>query len=115
MSPLSKLLIGLFAATTPLSAQNLDEDQVEAKLHSLGFELPVPAEPVANDVTTVRTGNLVFLAGHGPAKPGGGYVTGKVGEDLSVDDAYEAARLTPIVFAKTLNPAPLPENRAWPR
>jgi enamine deaminase RidA (YjgF/YER057c/UK114 family) len=102
MSPLAKLLIGLAAASAPLWAQSADEGQAEAKLRSLGIELPVPSEPVANYVPAVRTGNLVFLAGHGPAKPGGGYVTGKVGEELSVDEGYQAARLTAIALLASL-------------
>jgi enamine deaminase RidA (YjgF/YER057c/UK114 family) len=84
------------------TAQSAAAGQVDAKLLSLGIELPVPSEPVANYVPAVRTGNLVFLAGHGPAKPGGGYVTGKVGEDLSVDEGYAAARLTAIALLASL-------------
>jgi enamine deaminase RidA (YjgF/YER057c/UK114 family) len=51
---------------------------------------------VANYVNAVRTGNLIFLAGKGPSKPDGTNVTGKVGTDLTIDEGYEAARLTAI-------------------
>lgn len=75
----------------------------EAALERLGIELPTPAPPVANYVRAVRTGNLVFLAGHGPSKPDGGYVTGKVGEGgLSVEQGYAAARLTAISLLASL-------------
>lgn len=68
----------------------------EAKLKELGIELSTPGAPVANYVNAVQTGNLLFLAGKGPNKPEGGYVTGKVGQDLTVEQGYEAARLTAI-------------------
>ena len=74
----------------------------EAVLDSLGIELPVPPAPVANYVRSVRTGNLVFLAGHGPLKADGSYVTGKIGRDLTTEEGYEAARLTGIALLASL-------------
>jgi enamine deaminase RidA (YjgF/YER057c/UK114 family) len=68
----------------------------EAKLKALGINLPTPPTPVANYVNAVRTGNLLFLAGKGPSLPDGTYITGKVGENLTVQKGYEAARLTGI-------------------
>ncbi len=74
----------------------------EARLAEMGIELPTPPAPVANYVRSVQTGNLVFLAGHGPLKPEGGYVTGKVGRDLTTEEGYEAARLTGIALLASL-------------
>ncbi len=68
----------------------------EAKLAALSIELPEAASPVANYVNAVRTGDLLFLAGKGPKNAAGEYVTGKVGQDLTVEEGYEAARLTAI-------------------
>lgn len=68
----------------------------EAKLAALGIELPTAASPVANYVNAVRTGNLLFLAGKGPKDANGEYVKGKVGQDLTIEQGYEAARLTAI-------------------
>lgn len=68
----------------------------ESRLRELGIVLPTPSQPVANYVHAVRVGNLLFLAGKGPSKPEGGYITGKVGTELSVEKGYEAARLTAI-------------------
>lgn len=68
----------------------------EARLNELGITLPTAATPVANYVNAVRVGNLLFLAGKGPSRPEGGYITGKVGVDLSIEQGYEAARLTGI-------------------
>ena len=66
--------------------------QIEAKLNEMGIELPSAVTPVANYVPAVRTGNLVFLSGHGPFKEDGSLITGKVGADLSTEQGYEAAR-----------------------
>lgn len=75
---------------------------VEARLAELGITLPTPARPVANYVQAVTTGDLVFLAGHGPLEPDGGYVTGKVGRDLTLEQGREAARLTAIALLASL-------------
>ena len=69
---------------------------VEAKIKELGLKLPSPAKPVANYVPAVRTGNLVFLSGHGPLRENGSLITGKLGSDLDVEEGYEAARRTAI-------------------
>ena len=64
----------------------------EQKLKELGIELPEIAPPVANYVNVVRTGNLLFLAGKGSQNPDGSRITGKVGVDLTIEEAYEAAK-----------------------
>lgn len=66
---------------------------VEAKLESLGLHLPVPPSPVAAYVSTVRTGDLVFVSGHGPMRDGQFTDIGKLGRDLDVEAGYQAARL----------------------
>jgi enamine deaminase RidA (YjgF/YER057c/UK114 family) len=68
----------------------------EAKIQELGITLSEPSPPVANYVNAVRVGNLIFLAGKGPLKPDGNNITGKVGDDLSIEEGYEAARITGI-------------------
>ena len=68
----------------------------EAKLSALGIELSTPSAPVANYVNAVRTGNIIFLAGKGPLKANGENITGKLGADLSIEEGYEAARITGI-------------------
>ena len=66
----------------------------EEKLASAGIQLQPVTNPIANYVHVVRTGNLLFLAGKGPVLPDGKYVTGKLGKDLTIEQGYEAARLT---------------------
>jgi enamine deaminase RidA (YjgF/YER057c/UK114 family) len=68
----------------------------EAKLKEKGIILTAPSAPVATYVNAVRVGNLLYLAGKGPNKPDGSYITGKVGKDLTIEQGYEAARLTAI-------------------
>ncbi len=68
-------------------------DKTEAKLASLGITLPSIPKPVANYVPYVRTGSLVFLSGQGPRKPDGSMATGKVGAGVTVEEAYQHARL----------------------
>jgi enamine deaminase RidA (YjgF/YER057c/UK114 family) len=68
----------------------------EAKLQELGLQLRTPSAPVANYVNAVRTGNLIFLAGKGPLQSNGEYITGKLGADLTIEQGYEAARITGV-------------------
>ena len=68
----------------------------EAKLDSMGIILPEPPTPVANFVNSVQTGNLLFLSGNGPLKADGKFITGKLGADLTIEEGYEAARITGI-------------------
>lgn len=89
------LLLAVSFFTQNAQAQT-DAYDPEARLAALGITLPAPPQPVANYVNAVRVGNLLFLAGKGPSKPEGGYVAGKVGVDLTVEQGYEAARLTGI-------------------
>ncbi len=63
----------------------------EARIKELGLTLPEP-KPVGNYVPGVVVGNLLFLSGQGPMRGGVPLVRGKVGRDLSVDDAYKVAR-----------------------
>ncbi|NBB75361.1 MAG: RidA family protein [Bacteroidetes bacterium] len=101
------LLLFSFACTQ--SQPSEDEAQavsydydVEERLAELNIELGEPTPPVANYVKAVRTGNLVFLSGHGPDRPDGGLVTGKVGSDLTLEEGQEAARLTAISLLSSL-------------
>jgi enamine deaminase RidA (YjgF/YER057c/UK114 family) len=74
----------------------------EARIKELGVQLIKPTPPIANYVKAVRVGNLIFLAGHGPDKPEGGMVTGKVGSDLTLEQGADAARLAGISLLSTL-------------
>jgi enamine deaminase RidA (YjgF/YER057c/UK114 family) len=76
--------------------------KAEMRLKEVGLELPPAVRPVANYVNAVRTGNLVFLSGHGPAREDGSMITGKVGADLTLEEGYEAARRVALVLLASL-------------
>jgi enamine deaminase RidA (YjgF/YER057c/UK114 family) len=64
----------------------------EERLAELGLQMPQAPSPVAAYVPAVRTGNLVFVSGQGPF--GSRVAAGKVGAEVSLEDAIEAARDT---------------------
>ena len=65
----------------------------EEKLESLGLVLPKVPTPVGNYVPFKIDGRTIYLSGQGPRRPDGTLVSGRVGEDVSVEQAYECARL----------------------
>lgn len=87
----SVLLLGLLLTGFISFAQTPEE-----KLKEAGILLPSISAPVANYVNVVRTGNLLFLSGKGPSLSDGSYITGKLGQDLTIQQGYDAARLTAI-------------------
>lgn len=84
------------------SYEALYDYDVEERLKELNITLRDAPPPVANYVNAVKTGNLLFMAGKGPSKAEGGYITGKVGVDLTVEEGYKAARLTAIAQLSVL-------------
>jgi len=67
--------------------------KIEARLQELGIELPAVATPAANYIPFVVSGNLVFVSGQITIWNGEIKYTGRVGDNLTVDDGYQAARL----------------------
>ena len=74
----------------------------EERVAELKLELPPAASPVANYVPSVRSGNLVFLAGHIPRNSEGELMTGKVGVDVSLAEGQAAAKHTALALLATL-------------
>ncbi|MCZ6874172.1 MAG: RidA family protein [bacterium] len=66
---------------------------VEDKLAQMGLVLPSPGPPAGNYVGAVLVGDLLFVSGHGPRRADHSYMTGKVGRDLTTEQAYEAAKV----------------------
>ncbi len=67
--------------------------EVERKLAEMGLELPAVTPPIANFVGSVRTGNLLFVAGHVPRMPDGSFLNpGKLGQDVTIEQGYESAQ-----------------------
>lgn len=74
----------------------------EENVARLGIDVSKAPTPVANYVPAVRTGNLVYVSGQGPLRPEGGMVSGKVGDGVTLDEAYSAARLCGIALIAAL-------------
>ncbi len=96
-----RMCLGLFTGIWVL-AGSLIATTPEEKLAALGHELPAVSAPVANYVSAVRTGNLVYLAGHIPRDADGQPIVGRVPSTLSVDDARQAAERTALALLASL-------------
>lgn len=66
----------------------------EDRLKALGLTLPDAPVPVANYVPARFAGNLLYLSGQGPKRTDGTYRHGRLGRDMSIEEAYQEARLT---------------------
>lgn len=75
---------------------------IEERIAELGLDLPPPLPAFASYVTSVRTGDLLFLSGHGPVRPDGDLILGKVGRDLSAEEGRGAARLIALNVLSTI-------------
>ena len=75
----------------------------EHRLMELDLTLPPAPKPAANYVSAVRTGSLLYLAGHGPlGTDGKPILVGKVGRDLTLEQGYDAARQTALNCLATI-------------
>jgi len=90
-------LIIVLIITCSVTSQNIDK-----KLTELGIELPKTPKPLANYVNAVRVDNTIYLSGKGPRKADGTFITGKVGKDMTIEEAQQAARLVGINQLATL-------------
>lgn len=86
------LLILLFFTTFVAFAQSPEE-----KLAQLNIQLPQVPPAGGSFVDAVKVGNLIYLSGKGPRTSKGEYITGKLGQDLTVEQGYEAARLVALL------------------
>jgi enamine deaminase RidA (YjgF/YER057c/UK114 family) len=77
--------------------------RIEAKLEQLGLALPAPLLPPGNFQPIKLHGGLAYISGHGPFDGPTPLVRGLVGRDLTVDEAYEAARMTALSILASLN------------
>jgi enamine deaminase RidA (YjgF/YER057c/UK114 family) len=75
---------------------------IEAKLEEMGFRLPAPLVPPGNFQLVKVHAGLAYIAGHGPFDGAKLLVQGLVGRDLTVDEAYDAARLTALSILASL-------------
>lgn len=96
------LFLFLFLSNTRITSAQSNTRDPERKLKELGINLAEPTAPTANFLKAVRIGKVVYLSGHGPDKPEGGQVTGKLGSDLTIEQGQAAARLVGISLLSSL-------------
>ena len=65
---------------------------VESRLIELGYSLAPPPEPIGNYLSASTSGNIMWMAGVGARRADGSRISGKLGQDLTVAEGYEAAR-----------------------
>jgi enamine deaminase RidA (YjgF/YER057c/UK114 family) len=73
------------------------------RLEELGIALHVPSVPPANFVHVVEVGEWLFVSGQGPRQPNGRLHTGKVGANVSMNDAQQHARIVAINLLAVLH------------
>ena len=70
--------------------------KIEEKIKKMGIEIPEVAKPVASYVPFRSVGNLIYISGQDCRVKGKLKYEGKVGRDVTEEEAYEAARITAI-------------------
>ena len=78
--------------------------QIEQRLKDLGYMLPDAPAPAANYVPFVKVGTLIFVSGQ-VASNGSGFIKGRLGDNMSVEDGYEAAKLCGLALIAQLKVA----------
>jgi enamine deaminase RidA (YjgF/YER057c/UK114 family) len=76
--------------------------RIEGKLEAMGLALPAPLVPPGNFELVTVHGGVAYVAGHGPFDGSTLLVEGLVGRDLTIDQAYDAARLTALSILASL-------------
>jgi enamine deaminase RidA (YjgF/YER057c/UK114 family) len=71
----------------------------------LSLELPPAPKPGAVYVPVVIVGDIAYVSGHGPIRPDGSFITGRVGAELNQKAGYDAARQTGLTILATLRSA----------
>ncbi|MBL1422279.1 MAG: RidA family protein [Alphaproteobacteria bacterium] len=74
----------------------MDSQTPEQRLQTLGINLPQVINPIGNFRNAKRVGNLVYISGQGPVTEDGQYLTGKVGADVSAEQAQAHAKIVAI-------------------
>jgi enamine deaminase RidA (YjgF/YER057c/UK114 family) len=75
---------------------------IEAKLEAMGLSLPAPLIPPGNFQLVKVHGGLAYVAGHGPFDGATPLIQGLVGRELTLDQGYDAARLTALSMLASL-------------
>ncbi|MGD9162700.1 MAG: RidA family protein [Desulfobacteraceae bacterium] len=79
--------------------EKITQEAAEQKMKRKNIILPEPLKPIGNYVPAVRSGNFLFLSGHGPRQF---TLRGKVGKDLTIEQGYEAAWIAGLNLLATI-------------
>ncbi len=100
---MSRVLLMTLSMIPAMAIANPAAETPEARLAAAGYTLPSAPKPVATYVTSVRTGNLLFLSGHGEC--GAEFTTGKVGGDPTVEQGRLSAEKVGLCMLATIKSA----------
>ena len=78
------------------------QSKPDTRIQELHLTLPSPPKPVAKYKTAVLAGNMLYVSGHGPIKPDGKTIEGRVGSELTVEQGKEAARVVGLAILSTV-------------
>jgi len=74
----------------------------EEKVRDLNLDLPAPAKPIGVYCPVVLSGNMAYISGHGPLKPDGSLMKGRVGSEVDLKAGYDAARQAGLAVLASL-------------
>lgn len=77
----------------------------EQRMSDAGIVLPEGYPPAGLYVSAVQSGQLLHVGGHGPVRSDGTRITGKVGSDVDLEGAQEAARVTGLQILRSIRAA----------
>jgi enamine deaminase RidA (YjgF/YER057c/UK114 family) len=77
-------------------------NEAETRIKELGLELPTPPKPAGVYKPVVIVGNMAYVSGHGPLKPDGSMIVGKVGAEIDLAGGYAAAKQTGLAILASL-------------
>jgi enamine deaminase RidA (YjgF/YER057c/UK114 family) len=74
----------------------------ETRIQELHLTLPNAPKPIAKYKPAVQLGNVLYVSGHGPLKPDGKMIVGRVGADLSLEQGKEAAKVVGLAILSSV-------------
>lgn len=78
------------------------QSKPETRVQELHLTLPNPPKPMAKYKPAVKAGNMLYVSGHGPVKPDGKLISGRVGADMTLEQGKEAARVVGLTILSTV-------------
>ena len=93
-----KILLSTFAVHNTSKYKS----KIEERISMLGHQLPSASTPAGSYISCVRSGNMIYTAGHLPFDVNGELITGKVGKDVTEEEAAHAAEMVTLGILATL-------------